>query len=992
MKRFERETARSQAVTPADRIQEVFGTEIGSGCIDAVFLDAGKSRVLGVCGLDKYMPVCCEIINNTAVQSFLDCVQGNVLAAAGIDEEPGIKLYAADTDGKVTEQEADDAVYSAIEGSIHRLAVSPGTLNDRGELIVDLKGQKVGLHFPVNLLLGDRAGYSYPLISTPKSAVDGLGRGSFRAAGGDQVLATRYVLEPEENGEPANRQFYLYENGRQIFWSADVNENVAAAECCHSQNKTVITYTTGDGLEITRTIFILPQEDGMPEAAEAQRVTIRDLSGRGREVRMAATGVFGIQGPDTISTDVVYANLVAEAELLSCEGCPAVLTLNSKPAGDRTKKRFAMMIADGSGMDEFCTSQSEFTGTGSLARPEHALHLSCTLQRKMAPFFAMAKTVTIPAGGCATVDLFTGLSYAGDVRSASDPAALEEAFRRDPAVMREAELEAEAKICSLYEKYTDPDRLSAVLADRDRAWEEYSSYIIPETDDKVFNSYVRNDLPFQVLYQTYVSRAFAWTQKAYRETGFREIQDIFASMYYLSANGQNALIRELLASWIENVWEMGYANHNFTFRGKEPGDCSDDQLWLIQAVYRYVHLTGDTDFLRQEFAVAGAGRQAGGAEKRSLWETIHEILLYSGRISVGRHGLPLLDKADWNDTLRLDHGVMQGPAKEKVYREQLAAGGLKYGTPLENDMSESVMNAFLLKIASDETAELAGMIGDSDMESFAREISSDVADRCVKYAWKGDYYARCLINDGRTFTYLGAGGDGLSADPELDGSYFLNSYSWSILADVATEDQIRTMLDKVNSCLRTDAGLMLCTLIAYEKLGVNTGTAFYFPGDRENCGVFKHAAMMAAVASMKAAKRVKDTQLADDLSELAFFMMDKTLPYRTLEDPYVLKGNPRFCTQYNNSETGENIGPMLSGTASWLTLAVYEHFGLDVRENEIVFDPVLRPGAVPVRYTVDLGDTLLHVSVRSESGSIRADRIHTIKRPHSGEHNIEIIL
>ena len=88
---------------------------------------------------------------------------------------------------------------------------------------------EVGSHFAVNLLLGDRRNSENPLFKTPKSAVDALGRGSFRATGAKQVLATRYVLNPYENGEPANRQFYLVEDGRQIFYSANVHEHVTAA-------------------------------------------------------------------------------------------------------------------------------------------------------------------------------------------------------------------------------------------------------------------------------------------------------------------------------------------------------------------------------------------------------------------------------------------------------------------------------------------------------------------------------------------------------------------------------------------------------------------------------------------------------------------------------------------------------------------------------------------------------------------------------------------
>lgn len=346
------------------------------------------------------------------------------------------------------------------------------------------------------------------------------------------------------------------------------------------------------------------------------------------------------------------------------------------------------------------------------------------------------------------------------------------------------------------------------------------------------------------------------------------------------------------------------------------------------------------------------------------------ILAYSGNISVGIHGLPLLDKADWNDTLRLDKEVMKGPEKERRYREQLETKNQKYGVPLENTLCESVMNACLLRIAADEVSEMAALTGKAADGKTAAALSWRIYSSMQENAWKGDFFARCLINDGRPYTYLGAGGDGLSLDPHINGSYYLNSYSWSILAEVATEQQIEVMLHKVEKYLKTNAGLKLCTLVDYEKLGVNTATAIYFPGDRENGGVFKHAAMMATVASLKAAKTVKDEALAKRLAELAWFMIDRTLPYTAMDDPFRLKGNPRFCTQYNNSETGENIGPMLSGTASWLTLAVYEFLGLDNQALPAL--PVLRPGQTATGYTLRWADTLLKVQIESDGIRFRA--------------------
>ena len=930
------EQARRQTMTAESLIREVFGPAAETGCLDAEFLDGARTAALGFAGLPFVMPVCRQLLNRPET-------------AAWLAEKPGCQLLVLSADGALRrlwqggEEPVPESLEPAVRDALAYVADARGSLNEQGELTLDLKKAQVGPHYPINLLLGDRRGCPQPLQTTPKSVLDGLGRGSFRASAGKQVLATRYVLNPEENGEPANRQFYLYEDGRQIFYSADVWTGVESAVCTHSQNRTVIRYRTACGLEIVRTIFILPQEDGMPSAVEAQRIEIVNHGARPRNLRLVLTGVFGIAEPGTIAGDVVYANLVVESEIWYDGGRPAAVSVHHKPWDCQSEKRFALLLHRGETMDSFCASQSDFIGNGTLQRPEHGACLSNRLERKMSSFFALGKAFTAEPGVPAVIDAFVGMT---ETEGQAEPV-FDEQLR------------------SLIRKYADPaalpETLSRVIAFSSR----YSSYMRPETGDPMFDAYTGHNLPFQVLYQTFVSRSFAWTQKSYRETGFREIQDIYASMYYLHGMGEDALIRELLSSWIVSVFRMGYAYHNFTFRGKEPGDCSDDQLWLVQAVYRYVRLTGDTAFLRAEFAVAGEDAV------RPLWETIMAILTYSGRISVGRHGLPLLDKADWNDTLRLDRQVMKGPEKEAAYRKQLAETGEAWGAPLKNTQSESVMNACLLLTAADEAAELAEVIGEAADGARARELAARLRETLRRDAWKDGYFARCLINDGRKYTYIGAGGDGLSLDPAVDGSYFLNSFSWAVLSGAASEEQIDAMLTRVEKYLKTDAGLKLCTLIHYDLLGVRIDTGLYFPGDRENGGVFKHAAMMAVTASLQAAKTVRDEGLARRLAALAFFMIDKTLPYKAMEDPFVRKGNPRFCTQYNNSETGENIGPMLSGTASWLTLALFEAFGAEVNRGRMTVRPILREGTDSLRYSMRIGSTVLHVEING-NGRFRA--------------------
>ena len=308
----------------------------------------------------------------------------------------------------------------------------------------------------------------------------------------------------------------------------------------------------------------------------------------------------------------------------------------------------------------------------------------------------------------------------------------------------------------------------------------------------------------------------------------------------------------------------------------------------------------------------------------------------------------------------------------KLYRRQLEEKGQEYGTPWENHITESVMNAFLLKLALDELSELSALSGREEWKAELAKRSEKLNENIQKYAWKGDFFARCLINNpAKGYEYLGGAGDGLSDNPDFPGSYWLNSFSWSVLSGCADEEQIGIMLDSVKKYIKTPSGLTLTSPCALEKISKSTAKDHYFPGDRENGAVFKHATMMATAAMFKAAKTVKSEALAADLSELAFWMLDLVLPYKTLETPFITKGNPRFCTQYNNSETRENIGPMLSGTASWLSLTAFEFLDISHVDGGIELCPILPFELTEAQYSVKLGNTVFDITVEKKQGFAR---------------------
>ena len=857
-----------------------------------------------------------------------------------------------------------------------------GRLEKNGDQYIDLMTENVSCHYDVNLLLGNREGYDHPLQSTPKSVVNRFFQGSFRAHSSYQVLATTWGLLPEENGFPLNRQFYLLEDGKQIFFSARIDKNVEKAYCIHNVNHSTIFYRLKSGLEIRREIFLLPQKEGLPSAVEIQTIDIRNCSKRKRDLSIVYVGMFGFSNPHCQEEDVIYSTLVSQAQVIQDEKSRIIaLTPDYYPEYFKREIRFVTLKDDDSYIDSFTSDYISFIGTGTMDHPEHLNHLGNRLTRKGPNLFALGKSFNLDEGKEERIDTFTGMVDATQSKG------------NDHLKILNAQLER------LLEEYRTRKEVEEALKEVKKNFRDYSSFLqIEESEDIRKNSYINSALPFQVLYQTFVSRSFAMTQKGYREIGFREIQDLYASMYYLNQEGKKGLIQKLLSQWIENVYPFGYANHNFFYQGKEPGQSSDDPLWLILALGHYLDLTDDYDFLDHKFVMAGSKKE------RKLYDTLKAILRYSGEISIGKHMLPLLDMADWNDCLRIDSDYLNGPEKEKAYRHQLKTKHQKTGVPLESDYSESVMDGFLLVIALSDMEKIAKRRKDENTLSWLKQLKKEKIHHLNHDAYIEGYYARVLLNRRCSKAdYIGSGKDGLSIEEGLDGSYYLNSFSWSLLSDVASEKRIKEMLAKVDTYLKSPAGYKLCTGHDLSLAGAkSSSTDHYFIGDRENGGVFKHATMMLTRALLYRAKTVKDKELKEQMVKDAYFMIDLVYPFNTLENVELYKGNPRFCTQYNNSITEENIGPILSGTATWLTLTIFEALGIRIENSTLILSPMLRKEEEEVTYTIKNKEAILRIRIKKAKGTlceketeeveIDGNKVkgNRIRLPIAGKHEIEV--
>ena len=507
------EKARGERLPAKELLLDKFGDTIVAGGVSAQYVRFGKNPVvIGISGL-KFDSMAVNILapDDVIFEQFTSLINEgySILIVRNGDD---FRAFT-EKDGNLAEAKLGEAVLERCAELIKGTDAWGGKLATNGELTFDPSTPSPGPHYYTNMLIGNRIDFDFPLQSTPKSTVDSLGGGSFRSHADTQVLATRWDYLPEENGFPANRQFYLVENGKKIFWSGDaMAEGLKTIRTTHSQNRTIISYELECGLKIKRTIFIVPQRQGLPVACEAQLIDIENTTSEDKNLRVVCTGMFGTKQTHALSEDVIFTTVVAESQVFFDENNDIrAVSADPNPKWTKGDIRFNETVVhadDGDFFpDQYSVRYADFVGSGSLSNPEFIFPLASRPSRKGPGFFATSTPFTVKANGTVRVDNITCLS--------SD--CVNENFVVDKTPAEEAEAVAN------YIK--DPANLAKDLQDVIDFTGKYAGYMKIEHEDQDFEAYVNNNLPFQVFYQTFVSRSLDWTQKGYREIGFREIQD-----------------------------------------------------------------------------------------------------------------------------------------------------------------------------------------------------------------------------------------------------------------------------------------------------------------------------------------------------------------------------------------------------------------------------------------------------------------------------------
>ncbi|MBQ9746879.1 MAG: hypothetical protein IJW21_08675, partial [Clostridia bacterium] len=411
---FTYEKSRDKHLTAKEKIMNVFSLSAKDGVLDAEFLSADRKRAVAFLGLPYSAPICLRLFSYSEFCAFLD----------SMDDDCALFEFFGNDITLRTEKdtyEIPENVKELIVSSFEDMICAKGDLGDGGEHIIDLKMPRVGTHYDINLLLGCRVDAEEPLLTTPKASLDSFGRGAFRSVANTNVTASRFDLIPEESGEPCNRQFYIFEDGKQIFYSANAEENVDDAYCVHAQNHTVITYQTKCGLIIRRTIFILPFEEGMPDAVEAQRIEISNIGAKVRKLKVVTTGMFALCSPESMTNDILYASITWEGAVAKKNGKPVAVCPIPNPFYLKKTRRFATMFCDGEAFDDYTENYMNFIGRGTLEHPEHGAYLTSAHTQKVVPFYALGKTITLAPKQQKKLDCYVGIvAGKGDITSVFD--------------------------------------------------------------------------------------------------------------------------------------------------------------------------------------------------------------------------------------------------------------------------------------------------------------------------------------------------------------------------------------------------------------------------------------------------------------------------------------------------------------------------------------------------------------------------------------------
>ncbi|MGA2977073.1 MAG: N,N'-diacetylchitobiose phosphorylase [Spirochaetia bacterium] len=317
--------------------------------------------------------------------------------------------------------------------------------------------------------------------------------------------------------------------------------------------------------------------------------------------------------------------------------------------------------------------------------------------------------------------------------------------------------------------------------------------------------------------------------------------------------------------------------------------CSDDHLWIVPSICEFVKETGDLPFFDEVIPFCDEG-------EATVWEHMKRALDFSAA-HVGKSGICLGLRADWNDCLNLGGG-------------------------------ESAMVAFLHHWALLSFVEAADALGKKDDAAKYRAMADKVRTACERELWDGKWYARGTTASGLKI--------GTQASPEA--TIFMESNTWAVVSDAAPREHALLAMDSVDQHLFSEYGLHLLQP-SFSKPNDEIGfVGRVYKGIKENGAIFSHPNPWAVIAECKLGR-----------GDRAMKFYDSLLPYNQNDKIEVREAEPYAYCQFvygrEHPAFGRARHPWLTGSAGWnYTAATRWILGVRLSFDGLVIDPCIPCG------------------------------------------------
>jgi len=447
--------------------------------------------------------------------------------------------------------------------------------------------------------------------------------------------------------------------------------------------------------------------------------------------------------------------------------------------------------------------------------------------------------------------------------------------------------ESVEKALPLVRKYRDEENVDRAFRDLARFWDDYLSKLQVETPDPDMNRMLNIHNPRQCYITKNWSRYLSLYQLGLgaRGMGFRDsAQDVMAIVSHIPDEG-----RELIKKLLHIQKRDGSAMHQFnplTMVADEgdsreiegaPRYYGDDHLWIALAVTAYLKETREIAFLDEVIPYYEKDKEGIPIEWGTVYDHMERAIEFT-RHDLGRHGLPLLGFADWNDTVNLKAGA------------------------------ESLFVANLYGKALLEIIELARHLRETESVERYSAYYAEMKERVNEHAWDGEWYVR----------YFDADGTPLGSRSNTEGQIYANGQSWPVISGFATPERATRALDSVYQKLNTRKGIKL-SAPAYNGFDPNKGgITTYPPGAKENGGIFLHANPWVIIAETIVGRGDRAFEYYSQINPAA--KNDRIDEFEC--EPYVY---PQNILGDEHPQFGLARNSWLTGTASWIYQAATQH-------------------------------------------------------------------